>query len=295
MVFVNTALTNNASTLTGMTGQFTFNNSQINCGSQSTFIGGGAGGNGFQLGGANIQIAAPGFGIAQGGFGHQYAGYGDSMPTGILWGPKRDLDYWTAREAGLVPEPERRAMKLFASECDEERFSLYCHLGTVAALGNMTRHLYIVRRYKTVVEVVDGQAVGGWCVVTRDRHVIPETDHVLTLKSLIEGEEYSFRDTGNAVGYDLQEGKVPDPYRQSFIRNEKQRRQEGVMKACEESRQRMEALRWKSWLSYKGRTEQWKANLEPPQEVTREEFQLQELRNQLLMGVGAAPQTAYSF
>src|SRR5579871_261788 len=212
MVFANTALTHNGSTmtgLTGLTGQISINNSLINCGSalQNSFIG--------AAGGGNIQIAAPGFGIAQ-GFGHQYAGFGqDSMSGGILWGPKRDLDYWTAREAGLVPEPERRAMKLFASECDEERFSLYCHLGTVAALGSMTRHIYIVRRYKTVVEVVDGQVVGGWCVVTRDRHVTPETDHVLTLKSLIEGEEYSFRDTGNSVSYGLEEGKVSDPYRQA--------------------------------------------------------------------------------
>jgi hypothetical protein len=280
MVFPNTALINNSSQITG---HLTVTNASANITqmTQGAFVGG---------------AGTAGYGIGNEGFG--IVGQGVPFHSGILWGPKKDLDYWTARAAGLVLEPERRAMKLFASECDEERFSLYCHLGTIAALGNMTKHLYIVRRYKTVVEVVDGKAVGGWCVVTRDRHVIPETDHVLTLKSLIEGEEYSFRATGNRVGYDLEEGKIQDPYRRSFIPilpGGKFAERDRVMEACEKAKEAQDATRWRMWLKYKAMEKHFMQKVEPPKQMSRAEFELQELRNRLLMGVGAEPQTAYAF
>lgn len=212
-----------------------------------------------------------------------------------LWGPERDLDYWTARAAGLVPEPERRAMKLLASECDEERFSLYCHIGSIAALGNLTRHLYIVRRYCTVRETADGRDIQDWCVMTRDRHLIPETDHVLALKSVIEGEEYSFRATGNRVGWGTEGRHLPDPYRRSFLPESHPEGQNQEIEDWESLPKRIQDMKWQMWFRYHSQVERWKTRIEPPRQMSQQEFQLQELRNRLLEGVGAEPQTAYSF
>lgn len=211
---------------------------------------------------------------------------GQSSVVGTLWGPKRDLDYWTACREGLVPEPERRAMRLFASECDEERFSLYCHIGTVAALGNMTRHLYIVRRYSTVCELGDGKPVQNWCVVTRDRHLIPETDHVMAMKSLIEGEEYSFRATGNRVGAYLEKAKFQDPYRDSFLKDAPRSRT-GDVSDWESLPKTINTMKIRLWLSHHAWIEKWKRKIEPFKQMSREEFELAELRNRLLQGVGA--------
>ncbi len=118
-----------------------------------------------------------------------------------LWGPKKDLDFWAARKAGLVPPGEARAMQLLSSISDEKRFSFYCLSGHFPALGSMTKRLYMVRRFTTVLELDDGRPSATWCILTRDRGYIPESDHVLALRTLIEGEELAFRKTGNRSGY----------------------------------------------------------------------------------------------
>lgn len=245
---------------------------------------------------ANISINNSATGICNGVFTNQQFGGTIQIPAGeyvlgqslvgTLWGPKRDLDYWEACKEGLVPEPERRAMRLFASECDEERFSLYCHIGTIAALGNMSRHLYIVRRYSTVCELGDGKPIQNWCVVTRDRHLIPETDHVMAMKSLIEGEEYSFRATGNRVGAYLEKTKFQDPYRDSFMKDSRASRN-GDISNWESLPGTLEAMKTKLWLNHHAMLEKWKRQIEPRRQMTRQEFELAELRNRLLQGVGA--------
>lgn len=115
----------------------------------------------------------------------------------MLWGPSKNFDYWTARHADCVPPEERRAMALLASITDERRFSLYCLTGQMMAMGNVTKRIYLVRRHATVLELEDGRPYKTWCIGTPDRHYIPETDHVVTMKTLIEGEEMAFRQTGN--------------------------------------------------------------------------------------------------
>lgn len=227
----------------------------------------------------NVQVGSPGFGIggtgASAGYltnvnvngstanitigGNQLFGVQESYESN-LWGPKRNLDYWTARSMGLVPEPERRAMKLLASECDEERFSLYCRIGLIAALGNVTKHLYLVRRYCTVREIEDGRYIQDWCVMTRDRDLIPETDHVLALKSLVEGEELFFRETGNRTTWGT-EGKHTDPYRMSFLEpNERIVANESI--ADFESLPRtMQSMRFQMWFRYRALIEQAKFKL----------------------------------
>jgi len=213
-----------------------------------------------------------------------------------LWGPDRNLDFWTARAAGLVLEPERRAMKLLASECDEERFALYCHIGMIAALGNLTKHLYIVRRYTTVVELSDGRPIQGWCVVTRDRHVIPETDHVLALKSLIEGEEYSFRATGNRVGTPVIEtGGIEDPYQRPFMPKTQEDPKNSVLAVCEKMRDDLASMKWKMEFGHKVWSKAFGDRVRPLKQYSRQEWEIEELRSRLLIGVGAEPQNSYGF
>jgi hypothetical protein len=121
---------------------------------------------------------------------------------GVLWGPGRDLDYWSAVAAAEVNEPEARAVALLATTCDEARFSRYCLTGTLPALGNATKRTYLIRRHYTTLEMDDGRPVVSWCVMARDRHLVPETDHVVAMMSLIEGEEMAFRGLGNRLWVD---------------------------------------------------------------------------------------------
>ncbi|SRR5579871_240607 len=116
---------------------------------------------------------------------------------GLLWGPDRKLDFWKASRAGLVAPEERRAVSLLASYADEERLSYYLYSGLFPALGNVTKKLYMVRRFHTVVELDDGVPAVSWCILTTTRQNVPETDHVITMKNLIEGEELSFRAVAN--------------------------------------------------------------------------------------------------
>lgn len=138
----------------------------------------------------------------------------------ILWGKDKQLDYWAALQADQVPDPERRAMGLLASMSDEKRFSFYCLSGMFPALGNVTKRTYMVRRWTTVLELEDGRPRASWCILAQDRLIAPETDHVVTMKNLLEGSEMHFRQVGNAFHYseDPFRGRVdpktafPNPY-----------------------------------------------------------------------------------
>jgi len=125
----------------------------------------------------------------------------------ILWGPEKQLDYWAALEAGVVPEAERRAMGLLASISDEKRFSFYCLSGMFPAMGNVTKRIYMVRRWTTVLELEDGRPKASWCILAQDRMIAPETDHVVAMKNILEGSELDFRQIGNAFHYS------EDPFR----------------------------------------------------------------------------------
>lgn len=138
----------------------------------------------------------------------------------ILWGKDKGLDYWSALQADEVPAAERRAMGLLASLSDEKRFSFYCMSGMFPAMGNVTKRMYLVRRWTTVLELEDGRPKASWCILAQDRMIAPETDHVVAMKNILEGSEMHFREIGNAFHYsnDPFRGKVdpktsfPNPY-----------------------------------------------------------------------------------
>jgi hypothetical protein len=138
---------------------------------------------------------------------------------GSLWGPSSNLDYWTAREAGLVAPEERRAVSLLAEICDEPRFALYCRMGSLPAMGNVTKRIYLIQRGSGVVELDDGVPVASWCIHAPNRRSLPESDHVAGMKVLLEGEERIFRATGNRSGwYQSGDGRNADnPYETPFL------------------------------------------------------------------------------
>lgn len=115
----------------------------------------------------------------------------------LLWGPDKNLDYWKASRLGVVSPEERRAVALLASISDEGRFSFYCLSGQFPAMGNVTKRIYLIRRWTTVLELEDGQERASWCINTDDRLNVPPTDHVVVMKNLIEGSELAFREIGN--------------------------------------------------------------------------------------------------
>jgi hypothetical protein len=138
----------------------------------------------------------------------------------ILWGKDRDLDYWAALQADEVPDAEKRAMILLASMSDDRRFSFYCLSGMFPAMGDVTKRIYLVRRWTTVLELEDGRPRASWCILAQDRQIAPESDHVIAMKNLLEGSELHFREVGNAFHYseDPFRGRVdpkasfPNPY-----------------------------------------------------------------------------------
>jgi len=169
---------------------------------------------------------------------------GPSSQRGILWGPDRKLDFWSALRAGAVPEREKRAVSLLASIADERRLSYYLLSGLFPALGNATKRIYMVRRFHTVVELDDGIPVASWCILTKDRHSIPETDHVVAMKNVIEGEEMAFREVGNCFepNTDPFVGTVPlqsdftNPYVNGVVASPKIRRSGDGRKIHDEQR-----------------------------------------------------------
>lgn len=187
----------------------------------------------------------------------------------MLWGPNKNLDFWTARLAGHVPAPEQRAVSLLAKHSEERRFSLYCRTGQMAAMGNMTRRIYLIRRFAGVLELVDGQPRSSWCMNGGGRHRLPETDHVVAMKLMIEGEEYIFRTTGNPTPAARwkDESRFSHPYDSSFGGEEcrvqgdddlndvaglemRTQTAKSVMKST------FEQLRFRQWLAHKARLDQ---------------------------------------
>ncbi len=145
------------------------------------------------------------------------------------WGKGAILDYWSALAAGEVDPPEQRAMTLLSSVCDPYRFSLYCMTGCLAAIGNLTRTVYLIQRRFGILELDDGSLVASWCISIGPHANIPPTDNVVAIKALIEGEEGAFRRTGNRTGMfprDTVESPIPgvrDPFTQRFIDSEEPR------------------------------------------------------------------------
>lgn len=134
----------------------------------------------------------------------------------ILWGKDKQLDYWAALQADDVPAAERRAMGLLASMSDEKRFSFYCLSGMFPAMGNVTKRIYLVRRWTTVLELEDGRPRASWCILAQDRQIAPETDHVVAMKNLLEGSELHFREVGNAFHYSNDPFRGPVDPRSAF-------------------------------------------------------------------------------
>jgi hypothetical protein len=120
---------------------------------------------------------------------------------GIGWAESgsRTVGYFEADRLGLVPENERRAVSLLGSLCDPYRTGLYLTHGAMPAIGNATRRLYVVTRERKIYEFPDPylRYVVGWCLHITSSADSPSTDYVLAAKSLIEGEELSFRATAN--------------------------------------------------------------------------------------------------
>lgn len=187
----------------------------------------------------------------------------------MLWGPNKNLDFWTARSAGHVPAPEQRAVALLAKHSEERRFSIYCRTGQMAAMGNMTRRIYLIRRFAGVLELVDGHPQSSWCMNGGGRNRLPETDHVVAMKLMIEGEEYVFRTTGNPTPAARwkDEPRFSHPYDSSFGGDECRARGDddlndvaGLEMRTQTAKAVMkssfEQLRFRQWLSHKARLEQ---------------------------------------
>lgn len=189
-----------------------------------------------------------------------------------LWGTGKGLDFWSARAAGQVPVEEQRAMQLLAKTTDERRFQIYCRTGAMPALGNMTKRLYLIRRHATILELEDGQAKTSWCMNGGNRYSLPETDHVVVMKALIEGEEYVFRTTGNPSQFFFGSHQDEPPksvFESSFMghdgRRQFCRQNEGFADAFEARSEAIaardamkrehESARFRQWMAQKARLE----------------------------------------
>lgn len=118
----------------------------------------------------------------------------------ILWGPGRAVPFPQAAAAGLVDPGEARAVELLRSISDPERFGAYLWTGAYPAMGNLTRHVYLVRRFYRVLELEDGEPLADWCSNLSPWEMVtyPETDRIIALKNMIEGEELAFRQVANS-------------------------------------------------------------------------------------------------
>jgi hypothetical protein len=142
-----------------------------------------------------------------------------------LWGHARNLDYWTALARGEVPAAEQRAVALLKRVVDPYRFSLYCVRGRLPCMGNVTGTIYAVQKGGGVVELDDdGAHHASWCIsIGPHCHDVPDTDHVVALRAVIEGEELAFLRTGNrGVGYGLvrnvgEHPEVCNPFEEGFL------------------------------------------------------------------------------
>lgn len=187
-----------------------------------------------------------------------------------LWGADKSLDFWSARAAGQVPVEEQRAMQLLSKTTDERRFQIYCRTGAMPALGSMTKRLYMIRRHATILELQDGQPRMSWCMNGGNRYALPETDHVVVMKALIEGEEYVFRTTGNPSPFYHHQGAPKTVYESSFMGEDGGRKfcrqNEGFLEDTYEARveaisardamkRQHESARFRQWMAQKARLE----------------------------------------
>lgn len=169
------------------------------------------------------------------------------------WGPGKNLDYWTARAAGLVPPEERRAVSLLAEVSDEGRFALYCRIGMFPAMGNVTKRTYLIQRHVGVLELEDGRPHTSWCIHAPNRRSTPESDHVVGLKCLLEGEELTFRSTGNPSPRGTLPPDGVNPYREEFLpgslRESPAIRDNEEFLEFMEPKYAVERMRWREWLA----------------------------------------------
>ncbi len=116
-----------------------------------------------------------------------------------LWGKLRNMSFSQAQKNGLVSDQEARAVELMRSVCDRERVEIYLKCGVLPARGNLTGRTYLVRRFKRVAEFHRNEVVAEWCIRLKPEY--PETDNVVAMKNMIEGEEGEFRKQANLFAH----------------------------------------------------------------------------------------------
>jgi hypothetical protein len=115
-----------------------------------------------------------------------------------LWGEAGDLDYWSALALGQVGGSERKAVDLLRRVVDEERAQLYLQTGMLPIMGNVTRRCYFALKSGGCLEMEDGVPVAWWCFsVGPYAPDIPDTDQVLSVRMIVEGEELAMFTTGD--------------------------------------------------------------------------------------------------
>lgn len=143
-----------------------------------------------------------------------------------LWGASGDLDYWSALARGEVVGPEQKAVDLLRRVVDPARFHLYCMTGQLPIMGNVTRRCYFALKSGGALEMEDGVPVAWWCFsVGPYAPDIPDTDQVLSVRMIVEGEELSMFTTGDRHprGYHFEKNKtrrgfgIVDPFVCEFV------------------------------------------------------------------------------
>jgi hypothetical protein len=143
-----------------------------------------------------------------------------------LWGFDGTLDFWTALKRGEVDGPEKKAVNLLRRVCDLERFTLYCQTGQLPVMGNVTKRTYLALKAGGALELDDGEPVAWWCFsIGPYAPDIPDTDHVVSVRTILEGEELAMFQTGDRHpgGYHFMKHKtarspgVRDPFVESFL------------------------------------------------------------------------------
>lgn len=129
-----------------------------------------------------------------------------------MWGELSDRSYADAikYEPDSVPESEARAVELLSSMLDSQRFGLYLATGLLYVRGNITGLTYRIEHDyghgAGVFEMLDGRDVAYWCSMPAAKDE-PPTDHVVTVRAMLEGEELRFREIANRSSYSILMGR----------------------------------------------------------------------------------------
>lgn len=129
-----------------------------------------------------------------------------------MWGELSDRSYADAikYEPDSVPESEARAIELLSSMLDSQRFGLYLATGLLYVRGNITGLTYRIEHGyghgAGVFEMLDGRDVAYWCSMPAASDE-PSTDHVVTVRAMLEGEELRFREIANRSSYAILRGR----------------------------------------------------------------------------------------